>query len=72
MSDNTMSTHHGWGGLEGCRSDTDATSPENARNDIYVQLAISAALGITSFLAFCVSSYLIDTHVALVLQVRGA
>ena len=56
MSDNTMSTLDGWGGLEGCRSDTDATSPENARSDIYVQLAISAALGITSFMAFCVSA----------------
>lgn len=55
MSDTIMSSLHSWGGLSECRSGDDVTDPKNARNDIYVQLAISAALGIASLLSFCVS-----------------
>lgn len=50
-----MSTLGAWG-LKECMSDEDATSPSNSKSDIFVQLSISAALGVASFLAFCVSS----------------
>ncbi len=44
-------------GLEECRGD-DVTSPSARRSDIYVQLGISAGLGLASFLGFCVSHLL--------------
>jgi hypothetical protein len=40
--------------LDECHGD-DVISPNASEKDIYVQLVISLALGIASFIAFCVS-----------------
>lgn len=39
--------------LAGCQGD-DVVSPKGTEKDIYVQLVISLALGVSSFIAFCV------------------
>lgn len=39
--------------LDGCKGD-DVISPGAGQKDIYVQLVISSALGVSSFVAFCV------------------
>lgn len=40
--------------LEDCHGD-DAVSPSAGQKDIYVQLVLSLGLGVSSFVAFCVS-----------------
>lgn len=39
--------------LDECKGE-DPTNIENGQKDIYVQLVISVALGVSSFIAFCV------------------
>lgn len=34
---------------------SDPTDPANGQKDVYVQLALSLALGVSAFVAFCVS-----------------
>lgn len=40
--------------LKGCQGDDDVVSPKANEKDIYVQLVLSMALGVSSFIAFCV------------------
>lgn len=44
---------HLFGSVPGCKGD-DVISPKANEKDIYVQLVISMALGVSSFVAFCV------------------
>lgn len=51
--------------LDGCKDDDDVVSPSAGEKDIYVQLVISLALGVSSFIAFCVGFETLLTPVRL-------